>query len=109
MLNLSKATHRLAFGAVLLSATCLFATVPEWVRAAAAENLPAYDAETNGVVLLDEVSDTVTGPGEYVERYRRAVKILRPEGRGEAEFAVYLNTHEKLHSIHCWSIDRAGK
>jgi transglutaminase-like putative cysteine protease len=109
MLNLSRPTRSLTFGAVLLFATGLRAAVPDWIRTAAAEPLPTYDAETNAVVLLDEVTDTVTGPGAYVEHYRRIIKILRPEGRKEAEFAVYLDSHEKSHFIHCWSIDRSGK
>ena len=31
------------------------------------------------------------------------------EGREEAEIGVYLEAKEKLHSIHCWSVDRSGR
>jgi len=76
---------------------------------AAASTLPAYTPETNAVVLLDDVNVRVLSPTEYLEHYRRVVKILRPEGRDEADLLVYLEGKEKLHSIHCWSFDRSGK
>jgi Domain of Unknown Function with PDB structure (DUF3857)/Transglutaminase-like superfamily len=94
--------------ALLLVASC-HASTPDWVRVAAASTLPAYTPETNAVVLLDDVNVRVLSPTEYLEHYRRVVKILRPEGRDEADLSVYLEGKEKLHSIHCWSFDRSGK
>ena len=94
--------------ALLLVASC-HASTPDWVRVAAASTLPAYTPETNAVVLLDDVNVRVLSPTEYLEHYRRVVKILRPEGRDEADLLVYLEGKEKLHSIHCWSFDRSGK
>ena len=85
------------------------AATPDWVRQAAATTLPSYEPETNAVVLLDDVEVRVLNPSEYVEHYRRVVKILRPEGRDEAELAVHLRGNEKLHFIHCWSFDRSGR
>jgi len=94
---------------ILLSAACAAAATPDWVRQAASQTLPPYDAETNAVVLLDEASITVSGTGDYREHYRKVVKILRPEGRTQADLKVYLEAKEKVHSIHCWSLDRSGK
>src|SRR6476620_3518112 len=94
--------------AVALSVLPSAAATPDWVRKAASATLPSYDPETNAVVLLDDVNIRVVNVGEYVEHYRRVVKILRPEGREEADIGVYLDTKEKLHSIHCWSFDRSG-
>jgi hypothetical protein len=34
-------------------------SVPDWVRVAAAQNLPHYSPETNAVVLMDETTYTV--------------------------------------------------
>ncbi len=85
------------------------AGTPDWVRQAAAQTLPTYDPDTNAVVLLDEVSIGVSGPGEDLEHQRRVVRLLRPEGREEAQFAVYLRGRDKLHSVHCWSVDHSGK
>lgn len=98
----------LMFSALSLVAPSHAAT-PDWMRQAAASTLPTYSAETNAVVLLDEANVRILGPSEYVEHYRRVVKILRPEGRDEADLVVYLEGNEKLHSIHCWSLDRSGR
>jgi Domain of Unknown Function with PDB structure (DUF3857)/Transglutaminase-like superfamily len=95
-------------GMILLALPSLAAT-PDWVRQAAAQTLPTYDPETNAVVLREDIAFTVTSPGEYVEHYRSAVKILRPEGRDEADFGIYLAGHEKLHSIHCLTLDLTGR
>ncbi len=83
--------------------------VPEWVKQASAQKFGTYAPDTNAVVLLDDTDFHVTGPGEYENHYRRVVKILRPEGRDEGAFAVYLQPQDKLLSIHCWSIDSAGR
>ena len=52
--------------------TCAFISssagaTPDWVRQAAAAKLPAYEPETNAVVLLDQVSIAVSSPGDYRE------------------------------------------
>ena len=83
-------------------------SVPDWVKQAASQTLPSYPSDSNAVVLLEEESDTVTGPGEYVEHHRRVVKILRPNGRNEGDLRVYLRQKEKLVSLHAWSIDKSG-
>lgn len=95
--------------AALLSVVPSRATTPDWVRQAASATLPNYEPETNAVALLDDVNVKILGPDEYLEHRRRVVKILRPEGRNEAELGVYLEAKEKLHSIHCWSFDRSGR
>lgn len=94
--------------AVVLTASCAWAAVPDWMRSAAAASLPRYEPDTNAVALLDEVSYTVTGADEYVEHHRRVVKILRPDGRGEGNLAVSFRQKEKITSLHAWSIDKAG-
>jgi len=90
------------------TAACSWAAVPEWVRSAASGSLPKYEPDTNAVVLLDEVTYTVTDSDDYVEHYRRAVKILRPDGRDEANFALYFRQKEKVLGLHAWSIDKLG-
>lgn len=105
----SKRLQWFHLATALLFATTSHATTPDWVRQAAASTLPAYTPETNAVVLLDDVNVRILSPVEYLEHYRRVVKILRPEGRDEADLSVYLEGKEKLHSIHCWSFDHSGK
>ena len=94
-----------ALTASVFLASPAHAAIPDWMRQAAAPSLPTYPADTNAVVLLDDTEKVVTGPGEYIERYRRVVKILRPEGRDEGELSVYLGHEQKLLSAHAWSID----
>lgn len=82
--------------------------VPDWVRTAAAQTLPAYPPRTNAVVLLDDHAYTIAADGTKVEHVRRIVKILRPQGRKYgALFATFSNA-EKLHSVHLWSIGADG-
>src|SRR5271154_5881832 len=63
-------------------------SVPDWVRSAAEQKLPAYPPETNAVVLLDDTSYSVAPNGQATEHYRRVVKILRPAGRDEGDIEV---------------------
>ena len=92
----------------LLLSSQLWASAPDWVRQAASQPSGKYAADTNAVVLLDATEDTVSAPGEYVEHYRRAVKILRPDGRDEGHLLVYLGHQDKLLSVHAWTIDSSG-
>ena len=84
------------------------AAVPDWLKQAAAEKLPVYPAETKAVVLDDQTDITIEGPGQYVEHDRRILKILRPDGRDYAHLTVHLQQHDKVLSIHAWSIDSSG-
>ncbi len=104
-------TKLLATGALLLAlspAAHAAVTVPDWVRSAAAEHLPAYPAETKAVVLLHETIFTVHEDGKAEERVREVVKILRPQGRDYGEAGVSFNSDEKLNYLHVWSIGPDG-
>jgi transglutaminase-like putative cysteine protease len=94
---------------VTLWCTPAQATLPDWLVHARAQVLPSYEPDTEGVVLLDEVEYVVTSPEEYVEHYRRAVKILRPDGRWAGEFDLYYSARDKIVSVHAWSVDKEGR
>lgn len=83
--------------------------VPDWVRQAAAQQLPPYPPETKAVVLLDQTDYTVTPPGDYIEHSRWIVKILRPDGREEGNLSVDLSQGEKLNFLHAWTVDTSGR
>ena len=104
--------HLSAFAVLLLvpaiPAAAFHDSVPDWVRAAAAQTLPTYPAETNAVVLLDDTTYTVAPDGTAVEHYRRVVKILRPQGREEGIVAVPFDKDTKILSFHVWSIGPDG-
>jgi Domain of Unknown Function with PDB structure (DUF3857)/Transglutaminase-like superfamily len=106
---MSRATRALGFGVVLLAFLApARAAVPDWFRQAAGQTLPNYPPDTDAVVLLDATDNTVNGAGEYIEHYRRVVKILRPDGREQGDLRVYLGRQEKLLSLHAWSTDSSG-
>jgi hypothetical protein len=83
-------------------------SVPDWVRTAAQQKLPAYPPETNAIVLLDETTYTVAPDGSAVEHYRYVVKILRPQGREEGIVGVPFDKDSKILSMHVWSIGPDG-
>jgi Domain of Unknown Function with PDB structure (DUF3857)/Transglutaminase-like superfamily len=83
-------------------------SVPDWVRAAAAQNIPSYSAETNAVVLLDDTVYTVAPDGRAVEHCRHVVKILRPQGRAQALIRVGFDKDTKILSMNVWSIGPDG-
>src|ERR1700733_640530 len=83
-------------------------SVPDWVRTAAQQKLPAYPPETTAVVLLDETTYTVAPDGSAVEHYRYVVKILRPQGREEGIVGVPFDKDSKILSMHVWSIGPDG-
>lgn len=85
------------------------AAAPEWLRAISREALPAYPADTAAVMLLDEVVITIAENGEVKSVYRRAYRILRPEGRELGTVAVMLSQERRLNSLKAWSLPPAGK
>jgi hypothetical protein len=82
--------------------------VPDWVKAAAQQELPHYPESTKAVVLLEETTYTVAPDGKAVEHVRRVVKILRPQGRGEAVPVVWYDKDSKVLSMHVWAIGADG-
>ncbi len=93
--------------AMLCPAMCL-ASVPDWLRAAASMPLPKYSEDANAVMLLDAQVTTVKDSGEVTTLYRRAYKILRPEGRVHATVVVYFDQDTRLASLKAWSIPASG-
>jgi len=83
-------------------------SVPDWVRAAAAQPLAVYPPSTDAVVLLDETTLTVGADGKAVEHHRHVVKILRPSGRDQGYVHVEFDNDSKILSLHVWSIGPDG-
>ncbi len=82
--------------------------VPDWVKTAAQEKLPAFHGNPKAVVLLEETTYTVDPKGQAVEHVRKVVKILRPQGREYGYPFVSYDKDSKVLSLHVWSIDAAG-
>lgn len=99
----------LLLGASLAWVPCAHGGAPDWLRAAARAPLPKYPDDTDAVVLLDEQVTTVNDKGEIKTVYRRAYKILRPEGRERGLVAVYFDSETRLTYLKAWAIPAAGK
>jgi hypothetical protein len=103
--------RRVAVLGLLLAApalACAKDSVPQWVRDAAAEKLPAYPEETDAVKLLEETTLTVQAAGKAELHYRVVIKILRPQGRSYANLHTYFDKDSKLESFKIWSIGADG-
>ena len=94
--------------AFVLPASAKSDTVPDWVHAAAAQALPTYPPATKAIVLLEDVTYTVTPDGRAVEHVRHVVKILRPQGREESVVRVEFDKDTKILSMNVWSIGPDG-
>jgi hypothetical protein len=84
-------------------------SVPDWVRSAIAQPQGKYPAETSAVVLLDNTTLSVSSDGKAVEKHRRVVRILRPNGRDEGLVGVPFDKDTKILSFHVWSVGPDGR
>jgi transglutaminase-like putative cysteine protease len=123
MRNLPKITKPVAVAALTtLAAVALAAalswfsprvyadTAPDWLRAAAHQNLPEYPKDTIAVVLLDEEQTTVKDNGDIETRHRRAYKLLRPEARERyGAVSVSFDNQTKFSFFKAWTITAAGQ
>jgi hypothetical protein len=96
------------FPVLPVSIRSLQAGTPDWLRAAAQTPLANYSDNTNAVVLLDEQITTITESGEVRTLYRRAYRILRPEGRRYGMVAVAFDKETHLNHLRAWSIPHQG-
>ena len=93
----------------LILPTVAAAKTPLWLKQAARIALPEYDKDINAVQLLDEQITTVDNKGRVITRYRRAFKILRPEGSARARAVVYFDKETDLTYLRAWTIPAQGK
>jgi hypothetical protein len=82
---------------------------PQWAVDAAKTATPAVDSDASAVVLFDEYLITVDEQNHAVERERRAVRILKPQGRGYSHCSVWYDVDEKLNYFRSWSITADGR
>ena len=104
-----QGTRSLALVILVGCAANALASLPDWANAAMGEGLTSSDPEVKAVVILDEKKYTLGSGDEVVERHRRMVKILRKEGREEANLHCEVGPRDKLLSIHAWTRDAAGR
>ncbi len=82
---------------------------PNWLKQAAAVQLPTYGKEVSGVILYNSKDETLDSEGKLVTIENRAVKILTREGRQNAvAVALYLMSSSKVRDISGWLIRPDG-
>jgi len=77
--------------------------VPDWGLEAAKIKTPANAKDAAAVVLFDEYLETVDEKGRAVEREREAIRILKPQGRGNG-CEVSFDVDEKVNYFRVWTI-----
>jgi Domain of Unknown Function with PDB structure (DUF3857) len=77
--------------------------VPDWAMEAYKTKTPDYARDAAAVVLFDEYVESVDGEGRATERHRRAVRILKPQGRSHICEVVY-DIGEKVNYFRAWAI-----
>jgi hypothetical protein len=82
---------------------------PQWAEDAAKTPTPANIKDASAVVLFDEYLITVDDQNRAVERWRKAVRILKPQGRGHAHCAVGYDIDEKLNYFRSWTFTADGR
>jgi hypothetical protein len=83
---------------------------PQWGLDAAKTAIPSSDAQdAPAVVLYDEYVESVDASGRAVERERRAIRILKPQGRGDGECGVAFDVDEKINYFRAWTLAADGK
>ena len=107
-----------ACGAVLTVLTCSSANLtakdksipaPDWAVDAAKVETPKSAKNAAAVVLFHDYLITVDDQNHAVERERRALRILKPQGRGQAHCAIGYDVDEKLNYFHSWTITADGR
>jgi len=102
------------FGAILAASFGAYPThagsdAPAWLHTAATQPVPAHDEKTLGAVLYAEDILTVQNNGKLKHMERRAIKILRPEGRDLGIVSAEMSSEEHVLSMHGWCIPAQGK
>src|SRR5579863_365126 len=77
--------------------------LPDWAKEAAKTHTPDYDKDASAVILYDEYVETVDGNGRAVERERKAIRVLKPQGRHNTCEVTY-DADEKINYFRVWTI-----
>ena len=77
--------------------------VPDWGMEAYKTKTPDYAKDAAAVILYDEYVETIDANGRAVEREREAIRILKPQGRGNICGVSYDET-ERVNYFRVWTI-----
>jgi hypothetical protein len=82
--------------------------LPKWAEGAAKTPTPAHVGDAASVILFHEYLETVDAQGRAVERERKAIRILKPQGRDES-CGVGYDIDEKINYFYVWTLTADGK
>ncbi len=82
--------------------------VPQWGLDAIKTPTPVYASDATAVILYDEYVEQVDASGRAVEREREAIRILKPQGRGNT-CGISYDVDEKLNYFRAWVVAADGK
>lgn len=77
--------------------------LPDWAVQAGKTHVPDYAKDAAAVVLYDEYLETIDANGRPTERERKAIRILKPQGRHNTCWAGY-DVDEKLNYFRVWTV-----
>ncbi len=77
--------------------------VPDWGMQAWKTHTPDYAKDAAAVILYHELVESIDNNGRAVEREREAIRILKPQGRGNT-CAVSYDETEKVNYFRAWTI-----
>ncbi len=84
--------------------------VPEWLRRAASQTMPAYASEVPAVVLLDEERSTINSDGVTTSHKTFAIRVLKKDGRSlTVAREVYLTGSTRVRELRAWLLRRSGE
>ena len=78
--------------------------IPQWGFDAAKMPTPAYAKDAPAIILFYEHLETVNEQGQATERERKAIRILKPQGRRDALCGVSYDVDEKINYFREWTI-----
>ncbi len=77
--------------------------VPGWGMEASNIRTPDSATDASAVILYDEYIETIDDQGRATERERQAIRILKPQGRGNT-CSVSYDVDEKINYFRAWTI-----
>ena len=77
--------------------------IPDWGLQAAKTHVPDSAKDAASVILYDEYVETIDAQGRATEREREAIRILKPQGRGNTCEVTYDET-QKVNYFRVWTI-----
>ena len=77
--------------------------LPQWGLDAAKTKTPEYAKDAAAVILYDEYIETIDSQGRAVEREREAIRVLKPQGRGNT-CAISFDDDQKINYFRVWVI-----